>query len=574
MEHNLANCFIPSSSCVNSQATHTTSTRPKQTLVGSSFFYGSSQYRVPPSSFFPRWFSSYSSACLSSVGLVLLVLCGTSPYFAAASRRLPSSLSSFSSFSKRSPLTTPTITVPQPGVTAFLSPASTRQTVPCCNSSTSSFSATPPSASPSSSPQTASFCRLSSHPALAERSTDANSASPSSSRSALERLQQSRDNVSQPVAQMLYEDMLMGRLMEDMCAQMYYRGKVAGFVHLYNGQEAVSTGVLKTLRPDDYCVSTYRDHVHALSKGVPPREVFAELYGKQTGCSKGRGGSMHLFSKEHGMVGGFAYIGEQVPVALGFAYSSAYRRFTKATNDKTADQVTVCFTGDGSTNMGQFYEAMNLAAVAKLPIIFVVENNNWAIGMAHYRSTSVPEIYKKAEGFGIPGVEVDGMDVLAVRKAAREAVDRARRGDGPSLIEALTYRYRGHSLADPDELRAPLERRAWAERDPLVTFAEYMKKMGYATDDTLAITKKKTRKIVDDAVQFAEASNEPVVEDIGKYIFGKHYEPAEETLTPEQLQEYAKALEAELQYQERRKGGDKTPLVPVQFSRAPLAVID
>eukprot|EP00922_Rhytidocystis_sp_ex-Travisia-forbesii_P065688 GHVS01097563.1.p1 GENE.GHVS01097563.1~~GHVS01097563.1.p1 ORF type:complete len:570 (+),score=108.54 GHVS01097563.1:1-1710(+) len=396
----------------------------------------------------------------------------------------------------------------------------------------------------------------------------------SSSLSPLNRLQQSRDNVSQPVAQMLYEDMLMGRLMEDMCAQMYYRGKVAGFVHLYNGQEAVSTGVLKALRPDDYCVSTYRDHVHAISKGVPPREVFAELYGKQTGCSKGRGGSMHMFSKEHGMVGGFAYIGEQVPVALGFAYSSAYRRFTKAINDKTADQVTVCFTGDGSTNMGQFYEAMNLAAVAKLPILFVVENNNWAIGMAHYRSTSVPEIYKKAEGFGIPGFEVDGMDVLAVRKVAREAVDRARRGDGPTLIEALTYRFRGHSLADPDELRAPLERRAWAERDPLVTFGQYMKKMGYATDETLAITKKKARAIVDDAVKFAEASNEPVVEDIGKHIFGKHYQPAEETFTSEQLQNYATALEAELQYQERRKAGDKTPLTPVQLSREPLPIID
>eukprot|EP00921_Rhytidocystis_pertsovi_P026138 GHVQ01042165.1.p1 GENE.GHVQ01042165.1~~GHVQ01042165.1.p1 ORF type:complete len:482 (-),score=75.65 GHVQ01042165.1:440-1885(-) len=387
-------------------------------------------------------------------------------------------------------------------------------------------------------------------------------------------MQSARDNVSQPVAQMLLEDMLLGRTAEDMCAQMYYRGKVAGFVHLYNGQEAVSTGVLKALRPDDYCVSTYRDHVHALSKGVPAREVFAELYGKQTGCSKGRGGSMHMFSKPHGMVGGFAYIGEQVPVALGFAFSTAYRRFVNVIKDKNSDQVTVCFMGDGSTNMGQFYEAMNMAAIAKLPIIFVVENNNWAIGMAHYRSTSVPEIYKKAEGFGLPGVEVDGMDVLAVRKAAREAVDRARRGDGPSLIEALTYRFRGHSLADPDELRAPLERKAWSERDPIVSFGEYMKQMGYATDDSLKLTKKKVRDIVDDAVRFAETSGEPPVEDIGKYIFGTHYVPAGETLNSEQLAETAKALEMELQQQDRKKAGDKTPPQPVQLQEYPLPVID
>eukprot|EP00922_Rhytidocystis_sp_ex-Travisia-forbesii_P065684 GHVS01097559.1.p1 GENE.GHVS01097559.1~~GHVS01097559.1.p1 ORF type:complete len:569 (+),score=108.13 GHVS01097559.1:476-2182(+) len=551
--------------------------------------------RLLPCSSLYHLSSSSSSSCLFLVVMLFSLIC-VFPYLintVEASRLIPSSIKSFSSFinnnspSSISPSTPATTTIPT-STTSYLQhaflhspptqttsassfyrrPIPSTSTSPVLPSAATSSAAVNPSSAPS--PAIVLTATTASPPAATTTSPTA----ATSPLSPLDRLQQSRDNVSQPVAQMLYEDMLMGRLMEDMCAQMYYRGKVAGFVHLYNGQEAVSTGVLKALRPDDYCVSTYRDHVHAISKGVPPREVFAELYGKQTGCSKGRGGSMHLFSKEHGMVGGFAYIGEQVPVALGFAYSSAYRRFTKAINDKTADQVTVCFTGDGSTNMGQFYEAMNLAAVAKLPILFVVENNNWAIGMAHYRSTSVPEIYKKAEGFGIPGFEVDGMDVLAVRKVAREAVDRARRGDGPTLIEALTYRFRGHSLADPDELRAPLERRAWAERDPLVTFAQYMKKMGYATDETLAITKKKARAIVDDAVRFAEASNEPVVEDIGKHIFGKHYQPSEETFTPEQLQNYATALEAELQYQERRKAGDKTPLTPVQLTREPLAVID
>lgn len=253
----------------------------------------------------------------------------------------------------------------------------------------------------------------------------------------------------------LYEDMVLGRTFEDMCAQMYYRGKMFGFVHLYNGQEAVSTGFIKLLTKKDTVVSTYRDHVHALSKGVPAREVMSELFGRTTGCVRGQGGSMHMFSKEHNLIGGFAFIGEGIPVATGAAFTSKYKR--EALKQTNCDDVTVAFFGDGTCNNGQFYECLNMAALWKLPIVFVVENNLWAIGMSHLRATSDPEIWKKGPAFGMPGVHVDGMDVLKVREVAKEAIERARRGDGPTLVECETYRFRGHSLADPDELRDPCE---------------------------------------------------------------------------------------------------------------------
>lgn len=253
----------------------------------------------------------------------------------------------------------------------------------------------------------------------------------------------------------LYEDMILGRYFEDMCAQMYYRGKMFGFVHLYNGQEAVSTGFIKLLKQQDSVVSTYRDHVHALSKGVPARAVMSELYGRTTGCCRGQGGSMHMFSKEHNLLGGFAFIGEGIPVATGAAFTSKYRR--EVLKEADCNHVTVAFFGDGTANNGQFFECLNMAALWKLPIVFVVENNLWAIGMSHLRATSVPEIWKKGPAFGMPGVHVDGMDVLKVREVAMEAITRARRGEGPTLVECETYRFRGHSLADPDELRDPCE---------------------------------------------------------------------------------------------------------------------
>ncbi|HEY9748827.1 MAG TPA: pyruvate dehydrogenase (acetyl-transferring) E1 component subunit alpha [Allocoleopsis sp.] len=318
----------------------------------------------------------------------------------------------------------------------------------------------------------------------------------------------------------LYEDMILGRFFEDKCAEMYYRGKMFGFVHLYNGQEAVSTGVIQAMRPgEDYVCSTYRDHVHALSAGVPAREVMAELFGKATGCSKGRGGSMHLFSAEHNLLGGFAFIGEGIPIALGAAFQSKYRR--EVLGDETADQVTACFFGDGTTNNGQFFECLNMAALWKLPILFVVENNKWAIGMAHERATSQPEIYKKASVFGMPGVEVDGMDVLAVRAVAQEAVARARAGEGPTLIEALTYRFRGHSLADPDELRSKAEKEAWLARDPIKKFAAYMVEQNLANQDELKEIERKIQATVDEGVEFALQSPEPDASELYRFVFAE-----------------------------------------------------
>lgn len=318
---------------------------------------------------------------------------------------------------------------------------------------------------------------------------------------------------------LLYEDMVLGRIFEEKCAEMYYRGRMFGFVHLYSGQEAVSTGVIKAMRPDDYVCSTYRDHVHALSAGVPPRQVMAELFGKATGCSKGRGGSMHLFSAEHNFLGGFAFVAEGIPVAMGAAFQSMYRR--QVMGDASADQVTACFFGDGATNNGQFFECLNMAALWKLPILFVVENNKWAIGMAHERASSETEIYKKAKVFGMVGEEVDGMDVLAVRTVAEAAIKRARAGEGPTLIEALTYRFRGHSLADPDELRSKEEKEFWLKRDPIKKLGAYLVEQELASIEDLQRIEEKVQGIVDDAVEFAENSPEPQPEELYQYVFAE-----------------------------------------------------
>jgi pyruvate dehydrogenase E1 component alpha subunit len=319
----------------------------------------------------------------------------------------------------------------------------------------------------------------------------------------------------------LYQDMVLGRTFEDKCAEMYYRGKMFGFVHLYNGQEAVSTGVIQgAMRPgEDFVSSTYRDHVHALSAGVPAKQVMAELFGKATGCSKGRGGSMHMFSAEHGLLGGYAFVAEGIPVAAGAAFQSKYRR--EVLGNASADQVTACFFGDGACNNGQFFETLNMAALWKLPILFVVENNKWAIGMAHERATSDPEIYKKASVFNMVGVEVDGMDVMAVRAVAQEAVARARAGEGPTLIEALTYRFRGHSLADPDELRTKDEKEFWFARDPIKKFAAYLTETNLATAEELKEIDRTIQQEIEEAVKFAESSPEPDPSELYRYVFAE-----------------------------------------------------
>lgn len=325
-------------------------------------------------------------------------------------------------------------------------------------------------------------------------------------------------NLSYDLALVLLKDMLLGRKFEDKCAEMYYRGKMFGFVHLYNGQEAVSTGVIKAMRPQhDWFCSTYRDHVHALSCGVPASEVMSELFGKSTGCSKGRGGSMHLFSREHHLLGGFAFIGEGIPVALGAAFSSLYKK--SALSDASSDSVTAAFFGDGTCNIGQFYECLNMAQLWKLPILFVVENNKWAIGMDHNRATSNPEIWRKAESFGMYGEEVDGMDVIAVYEAAQRAVTRAREGDGPTLLECLTYRFRGHSLADPDELRSPTEKEFWAERDPLIRLKQHLLGSSLMSLEEITQVEQDTDLIISEAVEMALSAPEPPSDELTNYIW-------------------------------------------------------
>ncbi len=318
----------------------------------------------------------------------------------------------------------------------------------------------------------------------------------------------------------LFKDMTLGRRFEDKCAEMYYRGKMFGFVHLYNGQEAVSTGVISAMKKKhDWFCSTYRDHVHALSAGVPAAEVMSELFGKETGCSKGRGGSMHLFSKEHHLLGGYAFIGEGIPVALGSAFSSRYKK--DALGQKSSDAVTAAFFGDGTCNIGQFYECLNMAELWKLPILFIVENNKWAIGMEHDRATSKTEIWKKAAAFGMTGEEVDGMDVLAVREAAERAVKKAREGNGPTLIECLTYRFRGHSLADPDELRSEEEKQFWNIRDPLKKLEKDLLSKNIVTEENLRKIEKEIDKEVADAVEFALNAPDPDPKELTKYIWAE-----------------------------------------------------
>ena len=325
-------------------------------------------------------------------------------------------------------------------------------------------------------------------------------------------------HISSELASVLLRDMLLGRRFEDKCAEMYYRGKMFGFVHLYNGQEAVSTGVIKAMKAQhDWFCSTYRDHVHALSCGVPAQEVMSELFGKSSGCSKGRGGSMHLFSREHHLLGGYAFIGEGIPVALGAAFTSKYKK--EALCDPGSDSVTAAFFGDGTCNVGQFYECLNMAQLWKLPILFVVENNKWAIGMDHNRATSEPEIWRKAESFGMHGEEVDGMDVLAVYEASQRAVMRAREGGGPTLLECLTYRFRGHSLADPDELRSTTEKEFWADRDPILSFKKYILDSNLLSPELVLSIEEDVEKEVSQAVEFALNAPEPLPSELTNYIW-------------------------------------------------------
>src|SRR6266513_551135 len=304
------------------------------------------------------------------------------------------------------------------------------------------------------------------------------------------------------LARKLLRDMILIRRFEEKAAEAYALGKIGGFLHLSIGEEAVAAGATSALRPDDYAISTYREHGHCLVKGSDPRRVMAELFGRIDGLSKGKGGSMHLFDKEHNFLGGHAIVGAHLPLAAGVGFAIKYR---------SGDQVILCYFGDGAVPEGEFHEALNLSALWKLPVIWLCENNRYAMGTSLERALAQTEIYKFGETYGIPCEPVDGMDVLAIRDAAGRAIDRARKDKVPSLLEARTYRFRGHSMRDPAgaDYRTKEEVEREKQRDPIVLFSERCLKDGALTEADLKLIEKAVADQVDEAVAFAEASPEP-----------------------------------------------------------------
>jgi pyruvate dehydrogenase E1 component alpha subunit len=297
-----------------------------------------------------------------------------------------------------------------------------------------------------------------------------------------------------------YRQMVLIRRFEERSAEMYARARIGGYLHLYIGQEAIAVGAISALRPDDHLTSHYRDHGHALMKGVSTRAAMAELFGRTTGTTGGRGGSMHLVDASNNYWGGHAIVGGHIPLSVGLAFASYYR---------DDDRVTMCIFGDGAIGNGEFFESLNFASLYKLPIIFLVENNMYAMGTALHRAVAMTKIFKKGEAFDIPGEPIDGMDVEAVHAATKRAVARARAGDGPTLLEAITYRFRGHSMQDPQYYRSKDEIEGQRDRDPIALFQARLMDDGVLTEADFARIDEQVEAEVDDATAFAEASPAP-----------------------------------------------------------------
>jgi pyruvate dehydrogenase E1 component alpha subunit len=303
----------------------------------------------------------------------------------------------------------------------------------------------------------------------------------------------------------LLTDMLLIRRFEEKAAEAYALGKIGGFLHLYIGQEAVAVGATSVLRPDDYVISAYREHGHCLAKGSDPKRMMAELFGRRDGLSHGKGGSMHLFDKSVNFLGGHAIVGAHLPVAAGVAFAIKY---------EARDQVIVCYFGDGAVPQGEFHESLNLAALWKLPVIYLCENNRYAMGTSTDRALAQTQIWKFGQTYGIPSEKVDGMDVFAVRDVVARAVERARRDTTPSLIEADTYRFRGHSMRDPAGAvyRTKEEVEHEKERDPIVLLRQRALAAGALTEADVRAIEKDMSDRIDEAVAFADASPEPPAE--------------------------------------------------------------
>jgi pyruvate dehydrogenase E1 component alpha subunit len=304
--------------------------------------------------------------------------------------------------------------------------------------------------------------------------------------------------------------MLLIRRFEEKAAELYTLGKIRGFLHLYIGEEAVAVGAMQAFTLDDAIVATYREHGQALVRGVPAGVLMAEMYGKANGCCRGRGGSMHVFDAGRRFYGGHAIVGAGLPVAVGLALADALTRRAR---------VTACFFGDGAVAEGEFHESMNLAALWKLPVLFLCENNLYAMGTALTRHQSQPDIARKAQAYGMPADTVDGMDVVAVEAATRQAAEAVRRGDGPRLLEFRTYRYRAHSMADPELYRDKGEVEAWKARDPIVTFVARRKAEGRLTEADMASLEADVAAEIEEPVRFAEAGRWEPVEDLTKDVY-------------------------------------------------------
>lgn len=308
----------------------------------------------------------------------------------------------------------------------------------------------------------------------------------------------------------MYRTMLTIRRFEERCNYLFMQGRIPSTLHLYIGQEAVATGVCAHLRPDDYALSTHRPHGHAIAKGVAPRAIMAELFAKSTGCCQAKGGSMHVGDIDVGMVPAIAIVGANIPIAAGMAL---------ATKRLGTDRVAVSFFGDGAANEGAFHEGMNMAAIWDLPAVFVCENNLYAASTPVSVSFKIENIADRAASYGMPGVVVDGNDVVAVYEVAGEAIARARRGEGPTFIECKTYRLCGHSRSDPRTYRSKEEEATWEANDPIPNLGQRLKDLGLATGEVLAAIEGEVESVINEAVAFAEESPSPQPSDALNHVF-------------------------------------------------------
>jgi pyruvate dehydrogenase E1 component alpha subunit len=308
----------------------------------------------------------------------------------------------------------------------------------------------------------------------------------------------------------LYRSMLLIRRFEERCAQVYVEGKIGGFLHLYIGQEAVAAGAMSLLRPDDYFITSYRDHGYALARGTDPRPLMAELWGRASGISRGKGGSMHFYDVPTGNFGGDGIVGGHLPLAAGMGYAIRLRN---------TDQVVLCFFGDGAVNEGAFHEALNVSALWGLPVVYVIENNRYGMGTSLDRASSVKDLYQRGSAYGMPRRDVDGMDLLTVRGALAEAIDRARRDKRPTLLEIETYRYRGHSMSDPGKYRTKEEVEEMMRHDPILRFASVLAEQHRVPQSELEAIDKDVQAQVADSVRFAEQSPWPTVEELYQDVY-------------------------------------------------------